>query len=148
MAVAPSTIRVAIIEDRKEIREGLAMIINATHGFRSSAIYGTMAEGLDGIAKNIPDVVLNDIQLPGISGIEGIRILRDRHPEVVILILTIYDDEDRIFDALCAGASGYLLKKTPPAHWLESIRQAVTAGGPLSPAVAGRVVERSRHAVT
>src|SRR5258708_1410894 len=140
MPVAPSVIRVAIIEDRKEIREGLAMIINATPGFRCSGIYGTMEDGLAGISKNVPDVVLNDIQLPGISGIEGIRILRDRHPEVVILILTIYDDEDRIFDALCAGASGYLLKKTPPAHLLESIREAVTGGAPMSPEVARRVI--------
>jgi DNA-binding NarL/FixJ family response regulator len=140
MAVSPSTIRVAIIEDRKEIREGLAMIINATPGFRCSGIYSTMEEGLDGIGKNAPDVVLNDIQLPGISGIEGIRLLKERHPELVILILTIYDDEDRIFEALCAGASGYLLKKTPPASLLESIREAVTGGAPMSPEVARRVI--------
>ena len=134
------TIRVALVEDRREIREGLAMIINGTSGFSCSGSYGNMEDALAGVGKNLPDVVLNDIGLPGMSGIEGIRILKERHPQLLILVLTVYDDDDRIFEALCAGATGYLLKKTPPAKLLESVREAVGGGAPMSPEVARRVI--------
>src|SRR5436309_6753881 len=132
-AVTETTIRVAIVEDRREIRDGLAMIINGTPGFRCTGAYRSMEEALERIAGDLPDVVLNDIGLPGMSGIEGIRILKDRHPGLLVLMLTIYDDDDRIFEALCAGASGYLLKKTQPARLLESLREAVAGGAALSP---------------
>jgi DNA-binding NarL/FixJ family response regulator len=139
-AVSETTIRVAIVEDRREIRDGLAMIINGTPGFRCTGAYRSMEEALERIAGDLPDVVLNDIGLPGMSGIDGIRILKDRHPGLLVLMLTIYDDDDRIFEALCAGASGYLLKKTQPARLLESLREAVAGGAPMSPEVARRVV--------
>ena len=135
-----STIRVAIVEDRREIREGLATIINGTPGFRCTGAFRSMEEALDRIGQDLPDVVLNDIGLPGMSGIDGIRILKERYPDLVVLILTIYDDDDRIFDALCAGASGYLLKKTQPARLLESLSEAVAGGAPMSPEVARRVI--------
>jgi len=134
------TIRVAIVEDRREIRDGLATIISGTPGFRCTGAYRSMEEALDSIDGNLPDVVLNDIGLPGMSGIDGIRILKQRHPALLVLMLTIYDDDDRIFEALCAGASGYLLKKTPPARLLELLREAVAGGAPMSPEVARRVV--------
>jgi DNA-binding NarL/FixJ family response regulator len=134
------TIRVAIVEDRREIRDGLATIINGTPGFRCTGAYRSMEEALESIDGNLPDVVLNDIGLPGMSGIDGIRILKQRHPDLLVLMLTIYDDDDRIFEAMCAGASGYLLKKTPPARLLESLREAVAGGAPMSPEVARRVV--------
>jgi DNA-binding NarL/FixJ family response regulator len=133
-------IRVAIVEDRREIRDGLATIINGTPGFHCTGAYRSMEEALEGIDGNLPDVVLNDIGLPDMSGIDGIRILKQRHPDLLVLMLTIYDDDDRIFEALCAGASGYLLKKTPPARLLESLREAVAGGAPMSPEVARRVV--------
>ncbi len=135
-----STIRVAIVEDRREIREGLATIINGTPGFHCTGAFRSMEEALDRIGQDLPDVVLNDIGLPGMSGIDGIRILKERYPDLLVLILTIYDDDDRIFDALCAGASGYLLKKTQPARLLESLREAVAGGAPMSPEVARRVI--------
>ena len=138
--VSDTTIRVAIVEDRREIRDGLAMIINGTSGFRCTGAYRSMEEALERIAGDLPDVVLNDIGLPGMSGIDGIRILKERHPGLLVLMLTIYDDDDRIFEALCAGASGYLLKKTQPARLLESLRDAVAGGAPMSPEVARRVV--------
>ena len=87
-----------------------------------------------------PDVVLCDIGLPGMSGIEGIRILKEIDPGLLVLMLTIYDDDDRIFEAICAGATGYLLKKTPPARLLESLREVVNGGAPMSPEVARRVI--------
>jgi len=140
-----TTIRVAIVEDRREIREGLATIINGTPGFRCTGAYRSMEEALERIGNDLPDVVLNDIGLPGMSGIEGIRILKERYPDLVVLILTIYDDDDRIFDALCAGASGYLLKKTPPARLLESLRAAAAGGAQMSPEVARRVIALFRE---
>jgi len=85
-------------------------------------------------------VALVDIGLPGMSGIDGIRILHERHPSLLLLALTVYDDDDRIFEALCAGACGYLLKKTPPARLLESVAEAVAGGSPMSPEIARRVV--------
>ena len=140
-----TTIRVAIVEDRREIREGLAMIINGTPGFHCTGAYRSMEEALERIGQDLPDVVLNDIGLPGMSGIDGIRILKQRYPGLVVLVLTIYDDDDRIFDALCAGASGYLLKKTQPARLLESLREAVAGGAPMSPEVARRVIALFRE---
>ena len=142
---APQPIKVAIVEDRREIREGLAMLIGGTEGFRCTGSYRSMEEALEKIGRELPDVVLNDIGLPGMSGIEGIKILKGRYPDLLILMLTVYDDDERIFDAMCAGASGYLLKKTPPARLLESLREAVSGGAPMSPEVARRVVALFRE---
>jgi DNA-binding NarL/FixJ family response regulator len=137
----PEVIRVAIIEDRREIREGLAMLIGGTPGFACSGNYRSMEDALPRIkAGDLPDVVLCDIGLPGMSGIEGMRILKERFPNLLLLMLTVYDDDERIFDALCAGACGYLLKKTPPSRLLESLREAVQGGSPMSPEVARRVI--------
>jgi len=104
-----------------------------------------MEEALAGIAAAMPDVVLSDIGLPGMSGIEGVRILKQQYPNLLILMLTVYDDDDRIFDAMCAGASGYLLKKTPPARLLDSLKEAFEGGAPMSPEVARRVVSLFRE---
>jgi DNA-binding NarL/FixJ family response regulator len=140
-----TTIRVAIVEDRREIREGLSTIINGTPGFRCTGSYRSMEDAFEHIAGDVPDVVLNDIGLPGMSGIDGIRILKERHPGLLVLMLTIYDDDERIFDALCAGASGYLLKNTQPARLLEALREAVAGGAPMSPGVARRVIALFRE---
>ena len=138
-------ILVAIIEDQHEIREGLALLIGDTEGFRCTGSFRSMEDALDGIGDELPQVMLVDIGLPGMSGIEGIRILRKRHPAMNLVVLTVYDDDDRIFDALCAGASGYLLKKTPPTRLLESLREAVAGGSPMSPEIARRVIGLLRH---
>jgi DNA-binding NarL/FixJ family response regulator len=142
---ADKPIRTAIVEDQHKIREGLASLLNFTPGFECAGSYNSMEEALHRIKSNIPDVVLSDIGLPGMSGIEGIKILKERYPEMTVLMLTIYDDDERIFDALCAGASGYLLKRTPPARLLESLREAVTGGSPMSPEVASRVLKLFRE---
>lgn len=138
-------IRAAIVEDRREIREGLAVLIGATVGFSCTGSYRSMEEALIGIERQRPDVVLVDLGLPGMSGIEGIRILKRRLPQIRLLVLSIYDDDERIFDALCAGATGYLLKKTQPARILESLREATAGGAPMSPEVAHRVIELFRR---
>lgn len=144
-ATTPEVIKVALVEDRREIREGLAMLIGGTPGFRCTGAYRTMEEALQKIGFELPDVVLNDIGLPGMSGIEGIRILKERYPNLLILMLTVYDDDERIFEAMCAGASGYLLKKTPPARLLDSLKEAVGGGAPMSPEVARRVIALFRE---
>jgi DNA-binding NarL/FixJ family response regulator len=138
--VEQKPIRVAIVEDRREIRDGLATLINFTDGFECTGSYRSMEEAIPKIAGNIPDVLLSDIGLPGMDGIEGIRILKGKHPSLTILMLSVYEDNERIFDALCAGAVGYLLKKTPPAKLLDGLREAVAGGAPMSPEVARRVI--------
>jgi DNA-binding NarL/FixJ family response regulator len=137
-------IKVAIVEDRRELREGLSMLINGTQGFVCSGSYRSMEEALRAMASAPPDIVLNDIGLPGMSGIEGIRLLKEQFPNLVILMLTIHEDDERIFDAICAGACGYLLKKTPPARLLEALKEAVQGGAPMSPEVAARVISLFR----
>lgn len=141
---APETIRVGIIEDLLEVREGLMTLIDRARGFQCVCGYRTMEEALAQLDPAAVDVILADLGLPGMSGTEGIRILRERSPDVPILALTVYADEDDVFDALCAGASGYLLKNTPPARLLESLREAVAGGAPMSPEVARRVVHLFR----
>ena len=137
--------KVAIIEDLREIREGLGRLLNGTPGYRCTGIYASMEEALDKIPHNLPDLVLSDIGLPGMDGISGIRLLKERHSSLVVLMLTVYDDNERIFDALCAGACGYLLKKTPSAKLIESLKEAIEGGSPMSPEVARRVIELFRE---
>ncbi len=145
MEIGKKTIRTAIVEDMRNIREGLVTLINFTDGFTCSGGYRSMEEALARIKGNVPDVLLSDIGLPGMSGIEGVRILKDEFPDLTVLMLTVYDDDERIFDALCAGASGYLLKRTSPAKIIENIREAVSGGAPMSPEVAARVIRLFRE---
>lgn len=138
-------LRIVIIEDQREVREGLGALIRGTCGFLCAAGYASMEEALAKMARENPSVILTDLGLPGMSGIEGIRELRSRYPGIPILALTVYDDDDRVFDALCAGASGYLLKNIPPARLLECLREAAAGGAPMSPEVARRVVRLFRE---
>ena len=142
--MSSSVISVSIIEDVRNIRDGLTMLIDGTEGFQCTGTYRTMEEALEKMQFDVPDVVLSDIGLPQMDGIEGIRILKERYPNLLILMLTVYDDDERIFDALCAGACGYLLKGTPPARLLECLREAVAGGAPMSPEVASRVIKLFR----
>src|SRR5689334_9217466 len=138
-------IRVAIIEDVRSLREGFWMLIDGTPGFHCTGSFRTMEEALQKIGFDLPDVALVDIGLPGMNGIDGVRLLKERYPDLTLLMLTIYDDDDRVFDALCAGACGYLLKKTPPARLLESLQEAASGGAPMSPEIARRVVSLFRE---
>ncbi len=137
-------VRVVLIEDLREVREGLTVLINGTPGFHCTGSHRTMEEALARLHRTQCDMVLTDIGLPGMSGIDGIRILRERFPDLPILALTVYNDDDKVFQALCAGASGYLLKNTPPARLLDSIREVLDGGAPMSPEVARRVIRLFR----
>jgi DNA-binding NarL/FixJ family response regulator len=139
-----NSLKVALVEDVRSLRDGFRLLIDGTDGFQCVAAFRTMEEALDKIAFNLPDVVLADIGLPGMSGIEGVRRLKERHPSLTVLMLTVYEDDDRIFGALCAGACGYLLKKTPPARLLESIKEAANGGAPMTPQIARRVIKLFR----
>jgi DNA-binding NarL/FixJ family response regulator len=138
-------LKVGIIEDQSKIREGLRTLIDGTEGYRCVGSFGSMEEALAKVEYELPDVLLVDIGLPGMSGIEGTRRLKDLHPGLAVLMLSVYDDDRRIFDALCAGACGYLLKKTPPARLLECLNEVAGGGAPMSPEVARRVVALFRE---
>jgi len=151
MAPEPSqapVIGVAIIEDQRETREGLSLLINNAKRFECRHEYPSMEAALEGIGTNPPRVALVDIGLPGLSGIEGVRILRERYPSIAPVLLTVYKDDERIFQAVCAGACGYLLKTTPPARLLEAVREIAEGGAVMSPEVAIRVVELFRKTQT
>lgn len=134
------TIRVAIVEDRQEIREGIGFLIHSTEGFSYVGGFGSMEEALKKLQDPLPHIILLDIELPGMSGIEGARIFRDKWPDVQVIILTVYEDDERIFRALCAGASGYLLKKTSPAKLIDHLQESMAGGAVISPEVAGKVI--------
>jgi len=138
-------VTVATIDDRREMREALGILIDGAPGFRCTGRHGSIEEALHAFPGRAPDVALCDIDLPGMSGIAGIRILVERYPSMVVLMLTDHDDDERIVQALCAGACGYLLKNTPPARLLECLQEAVNGGAPMSPEVASRVVKLFRR---
>ena len=132
--------KVAIIEDERDLREGLQSLINFTPNFFCAKSFGTMEEAVAQIKTGEVDLVLTDIGLPQMSGIEGTRILREKFPDLPIVVLTIHEENEKIFEALCAGANGYLLKNTTPARIIESLTEVLEGGAPMSPDVARRVV--------
>jgi DNA-binding NarL/FixJ family response regulator len=143
-----AVIGVAVIEDQPDTREGISQLINRTDGFECRHAYASMEAALESIGAGAcpPRVALVDIGLPGMNGIDGLRILKERHPRIAPVMLTVYKDDDRIFRAMCAGACGYLLKNTPPARLMEAIREIADGGAVMSPEVAMRVVDLFRKA--
>lgn len=134
-------IRVAIFEDNNSLREGLYQLVNGSNGFTCVGAYADC----DGILKNIelakPDVVLMDIEMPGINGIEGLKLLQENFPKIKILMQTIFEDNEKIFESICAGASGYILKNTPSSRILEAIIETIDGGAPMSPSIATKVLK-------
>jgi DNA-binding NarL/FixJ family response regulator len=137
---AEALVAVGVVDDDRGTREGLAALIGGTPGFRCVGTHASVDEALRGLAAAIPDVLLLDIHLPGLTGSEGVRLLRDRYPRMQVLMLTVFAEEERVFESLCNGACGYLLKKTPPARLLEAIAEAHQGGSPMSPDIARKVV--------
>ena len=133
-------IKVSIVEDEKDIREGLAALISGSEGFSCISNYSNAEEALEKLIDDSPDVVLMDIGLPKMSGTECIKRLKDRNPNILIMMLSVYEDDEHIFNSLLAGASGYLIKKTPPAKLLESISDVYNGGSPMSSQIARKVV--------
>lgn len=137
--------KVAVIEDQRAIRESLGELLNISDSYECTALYRSMEDALARISFDVPDVVLCDIGLPGMNGLDGMKILKEQYPELLVIMLTVYDDNERIVEAICAGASGYLLKITPPDKLISSIDEVVAGGAPMSPEIARRVMELFRH---
>ncbi|MEO7047989.1 MAG: response regulator transcription factor [Ferruginibacter sp.] len=135
------SIRVTIFEDNKSLRNGLFQLINGSEGFKCTGAFEDCLNLLKNIEDSRPDVVLMDIQMPVINGIEAVRILREKYPELKILMQTIFEDSEKIFYSILAGASGYILKNTSPARILEFIKETYEGGAPVSPAVAAKVLK-------
>lgn len=134
-------INVVIIEDNEKYRNGLTQLIDGTPGYSCVGAFSDCEQALQEIVDLLPNVVLMDIGLPGMSGIEGVKAIQARFPEIEILMLTIYEDDDKVFQSLYAGASGYLLKKTPPAKILEAISEIHSGGAPMSAKIARKVMD-------
>jgi DNA-binding NarL/FixJ family response regulator len=134
-------INVVVVEDNDTIRDGLKILIDGTNEYHCLSVYNKCELMLKNLKKLNPDVILMDIGLPGMNGIEGIKKAKEILPELTILVLTVYEENDLIFDALCAGACGYLVKKTPPSKLLEAIQEAYKGGAPMSSHIARKVID-------
>jgi len=133
-------ITVSIVEDNDKLRGTLASVLNRAEGFKCVSSYPTAEDALKALPQDKPEVVLMDINLPGINGIECVRQLKTLLPKVQVMMLTAYEDTDNIFNALAAGASGYMLKRTPQAQLLEAIREVQRGGSPMTTHIARKVV--------
>lgn len=139
-----SSHRIAIYEDNNALRESLKMIIDFTPGYSCVGAYPNGNNLLEDISSTKPEVILMDIDMPGISGIQAVELLKKHYPEVMVVMQTIFDDNDNIFKAICAGADGYLLKNTPPARLISGIEEVLDGGAPMSSSVARKVLESQR----
>jgi DNA-binding NarL/FixJ family response regulator len=134
-------IRVAIFEDNDSLRNGLFQLIDGSEGLSCVGAYPDCSDLIENIEATNPDVVLMDIEMPGINGIEGVKILREKFPEIKILMQTIFGENEKIFASICAGASGYILKNTPTSRILEAIKETFEGGAPMSPSIATKVLK-------
>ena len=133
-------ISVSIVDDEAALRDSIATFINGSQGFRCASAYGSAEAALQGLPKDNPDVVLMDINMAGLNGIECVRKLKAISPAIQIVMFTVYEDTDQIFKALAAGATGYLLKRLPPAKLLQAIQEVQEGGSPMSSSIARKVV--------
>jgi DNA-binding NarL/FixJ family response regulator len=140
------TIRVSIVEDNDQLRGTLARVISRAEGFQCAGHYPTAEAALEAILREAPEVVLMDINLPGMNGVECVRKLKQLAPGIQVVMLTVYEDTDNIFNALAAGASGYLLKRTPSAELLAAIREVHRGGSPMTTHIARKVVQSFHRA--
>ena len=131
---------VAIVEDHPDIRMGVSFILQSSKSISMAGEYERAEDLIRDFSRNKPDVVLMDIQLPGMSGIEATRILKNAHPRLEIVILSVLEDEDNLFAAICAGASGYVTKPVMPNQLLEAVENAFSGGTPMSPLIARKVL--------
>ncbi len=137
-----------IVEDQEAVREGLRVLIDGSPGYRCVAACRTAEDALELLEREIPDVVLMDIHLPGMQGPECVIHVKNRFPEIQVMMLTVFDNNEEIFRSLEAGATGYLLKKTPPARLLEAITELANGGSPMNGEIARKVVMKFRKPVS
>lgn len=138
-------IKVAIFEDSKALRESLQQLVNSREDMICTGAFADANRLVRNLQSADPDVVLMDINMPGVSGIEAVQIIKEKFPNVKILMQTVFEENDKIFAALCAGASGYMLKKTPPQKMIEAIHETYEGGAPMTASVAAKVLQMFRH---
>ena len=134
-------VRISIFEDSKHLRESLQIVLNGTPGYTCAGAYHNCSDLLHRIEKDKPDIVLMDIEMPGMNGIEATRIIKTAFPHVHVLIQTVFFEDDYIFGAICAGASGYILKTTTLTGYIEALQNVSSGGSPMTPGIARRVME-------
>lgn len=134
-------IRVVIFEDNTNLRVGLYQLINGSPGFTCAGAFEDCSRLIKNIKDTNPDIVLMDIQMPGINGIEGVGIIRDKFPNLKVLMQTVFEEDEKIFQSILAGASGYILKNTPPARILDALKEIHEGGAPMSPSIATKVLK-------
>jgi DNA-binding NarL/FixJ family response regulator len=133
-------IRVSIFEDNRNLREGLFNLLESTEGFTCAGAFAHCERVLDNIDETQPDVILMDIEMPVINGIEAVKLIRTRNTDVKILMETIFEEDEKIFQSICNGAQGYILKSTPPQEILDAIKEIYEGGAPMSPVIASKVL--------
>jgi DNA-binding NarL/FixJ family response regulator len=138
-------IRVALFEDNYLLRDGYYQLINGTEGFLCVGAFDSASDLIFKINSSKPDVVLMDIDMPGISGIEATRIIRENFPDVRIVIQTVFEDEEKIFESIHSGSNGYILKKSPPLKILEAITEVYHGGAPMTPSIANKTLQLFRQ---
>src|SRR6187401_1632828 len=134
------SIRVTIFEDNSQLRDGLFNLIEASDGFLCAGAFANCNRVLENIDETKPDVILMDIEMPGINGIEAVRLVKEKFPQVKILMETIFEEDEKIFQSICNGAQGYILKNTPPEGILNAIREIYEGGAPMTPIIASKVL--------
>jgi DNA-binding NarL/FixJ family response regulator len=139
-------ITVSIVEDNEQLRGTLARVISRAEGFRCLSQYGDAESALEALPKDAPEVVLMDINLPGMNGVECVRRLKQSAPKILVVMVTVYEDTENIFNALAAGAAGYLLKRTKSAELLEAIREVNRGGSPMTTHIARKVTQSFQRA--
>jgi DNA-binding NarL/FixJ family response regulator len=139
-----SSIKVAIVEDHKQLRESLSELIRFSPGFELVGVYPNPLNIVTYLKQDMPDVVLMDIQMPGMTGIEAVGVIKRELPNIKIIMQTVFEDNDKIFQSICAGANGYILKNTGTQKYLEAITEAYHGGAPLTPSIATKVLSLFR----
>jgi DNA-binding NarL/FixJ family response regulator len=141
-------IKIAIVEDNNTLRSSLESLFNGTEGMRCVASLNNLLNVVSQVGSTLPEIILMDIGLPNISGIEGVRTVKTHFPTIQVLMFTVFDDDENIFDAIRAGASGYLLKKTPPSEIVDAIRELYHGGAPMTSSIARKVIQSFQSTTT
>lgn len=143
LTAGQTRITVMIVEDRGRIRETIVDIINSSEGLKCIGAYNSCEAALEALKESVPNVLLMDIGLPGMSGIEGVKLIKNRYPSIDVLMHTVYDDDEKIFQSICAGASGYVLKNVESSELIKAIRET-GVGAPMSASIARRLLNMVR----